>query len=67
MWDVSSLQYVYGPCYGQDVGKVGVTIVVRNSPITDLDFTDDAVIFANTTGVLSKAFESLREEAEPLN
>ena len=34
--------------------------------ITDLDFADDAVIFAKTTEVLVEAFESLSEEAVPL-
>ena len=33
---------------------------------TDLDFADDAVIFAETTEVLAEAPESLSEEAEPL-
>ena len=34
--------------------------------ITDLDFADDAVIFAETTEVLAEALDSLNEEAEPL-
>ena len=34
--------------------------------ITDLDFADDAVIFAETTEVLTGALDSLSEEAEPL-
>ena len=34
--------------------------------ITDLDFADDAVIFAETLDVLTEALETLSEEAEPL-
>jgi hypothetical protein len=34
--------------------------------ITDLDFADDAVIFAETVDILIEALESLSEEAEPL-
>ena len=34
--------------------------------ITDLDFADDAVIFAETTEVLAEVLESLSEEASPL-
>ena len=34
--------------------------------ITDLNFADDAVMFAETTEVLAEAFESVNEEAEPL-
>ena len=34
--------------------------------ITDLDFADNAQIFAETTEALSVALESLSEKAEPL-
>ena len=34
--------------------------------ITDLDFVDDAVIFAEITEVLAGPLHSLSEEAEPL-
>ena len=34
--------------------------------ITDLDFADDAVVYAETTDVLAGALDSLSEEAEPL-
>ena len=37
-----------------------------NVRITDLDFADDAVIFAETLDVLTEALETLSEEAEPL-
>ena len=34
--------------------------------VTDLDFADDAVIFAQTTEIVAGALDSLSEEAEPL-
>ena len=34
--------------------------------ITDLDFADDAVIFAEAVDILTEALETLSEEAEPL-
>ena len=34
--------------------------------ISEYDFSDDAVIFAKTPGVLARALESLSEVAEPL-
>ena len=47
------------------MGKVGL-LDFGTVRITDLDITDDAIIFAETTEVLAVAFESLSEEAEPL-
>ena len=38
----------------------------RNVEISDLDFTDDAVIFAETIDILLGAFEVLNEESELL-
>ena len=37
-----------------------------NVKISDLDFTDDAVIFAETLEILLGALEVLNEESEPL-
>ena len=37
-----------------------------NVKITDLDFADDAVIFADTLDILSGALEVLNEESEPM-
>ena len=37
-----------------------------NAKISDLDFADDAVIFAETLYILSGALEVLNEESEPL-
>ena len=48
---------VYGSRCGVSFGEVR---------ITDLDFADDAVIFAETLDVLTGALETLSEEAEPL-
>ena len=38
----------------------------RNVKISDLDFADDAVIFAETLDILLGALEVLNEESEPL-
>ena len=38
----------------------------RNVNISDLDFADDAVIFAETLDIILGAFEVLNEESEPL-
>jgi len=37
-----------------------------NVKISDLDFADDAVIFAETLDILLGALEVLNEESEPL-
>ena len=37
-----------------------------NVKISDLDFGDDAVIFAETLDIILGAFEVLNEESEPL-
>ena len=37
-----------------------------NVKISDLDFTDDAVVFAETPDILLGALEVLNEELEPL-
>ena len=48
------------------VGGSGCGVSFGEVRITDLDFADDAVIFAETLDVLTEALESLSEEAEPL-
>ena len=58
----NSLQRLYGPCTGKDVGKVGLRSLVRN---TDLDFADEAFIFAETK-VFAGALDSLSEKTAPL-
>ena len=46
--------------------SLGCRLSLVTARIPDLDFADDAVIFAETTEVLAEALESLSEEAEPL-
>ena len=45
--------------------KSGFGLLVGTVQIIDLDFANDAVISAETTGVLREARDSLSEEAEP--
>ena len=46
--------------------KSGCEVSFGTVRINDLDFANDAVIFAETTEVLAVALDSLCEEAEPL-
>ena len=46
--------------------KSGSEVSFGTVQITDLDFADDAIIFAETTEVLAGALDLLSEEAEPL-
>ena len=46
--------------------KSGCGVSFGTVRITDPNFADDAVIFAETTEALAEALESLSEEAEPL-
>ena len=48
------------------IGGSGCGVSFGEIRITDLDFADDAVIFAETLDVLIMALETLSEEAEPL-
>ena len=48
------------------VDRSGCGVSFGDVRITDLDFADDAVIFAETLDVLTAALETLSEEAEPL-
>ena len=48
------------------VGGTGCGVSFGDVRISDLDFADDAVVFAETLGVLVDALERLSEEAEPL-
>ena len=48
------------------VGGSGCGASFGDVRITDLDFADDAVIFAETLDVLTVTLETLSEEAEPL-
>ena len=51
---------------GRTVDRSRCGAAVGNVRITDLDFADDAVIFAESLEVLVSALESLHEEARPL-
>ena len=46
--------------------KSGYGVSIGTVWITDLDFADDAVIFAETIEVFAVALDSLNKEAEPL-
>ena len=48
------------------VGESGCGVSFGDVRITDLDFADDAVVFAETLEILVGALERLSEEAEPL-
>ena len=51
---------------GRVVGGAGRGVSFGDVRITDLDFADDAVVFAETLEILTGALERLSEEAEPL-
>ena len=46
--------------------KSSYGVLFGNVKISDLDFPDDAVIFAETLDILLGALEVLNEESEPL-
>ena len=46
--------------------KSGCGVSIGTVRITDIDFADDAVIFAQTTDIHARALDMLSEEAEPL-
>jgi hypothetical protein len=52
--------------FGRVSDHTGIGASFGNVKITDLDFADDAVIFAETLDGLTSALETLSEEAEPL-
>ena len=54
------IEQFYGPCTGHDIVSIGAV------HITDLVFLDDALIFAETTEILSEARESQSQQAKPL-
>ena len=49
------LLHSHGSCTGQDVGKFGLLIVVRNNPYHLFDFANHTVIYAKTTEILAEA------------
>ena len=51
---------------GEMVEKTDCGISMGETPITDLEFADDGVIFAETLEVLVGALDTLSTESEPL-
>ena len=50
---------------GETVENLDCKISLREAMITDLEFSDGAVIFAQTMGALPGALDSLSNESEP--
>ena len=61
-----AFQHLFGLDSGEDVGEIKLRCIVWECQISDLDFADDAVIFAETSDILLGALEVLNEESEPL-
>ncbi len=61
-----TFQHLYGLNSGEDVGEIKLRCIVWECKISDLDFADDAVIFAEALDILLGALEVLNEELEPL-
>ena len=61
---------LFNTCTDHELGRMseksGCEMSFGTVRITDLDFADDAVIFAETPEALSGALDLLSEEAEPL-
>ena len=47
-----TFQHLYGLDSGEDVGEIKLRCTFGNVKISGLDFADDAVIFAETLGIL---------------
>ena len=61
-----TFQHLYGLDSGEDIRRSSCGASFGNVKITDLDFADDAVIFAETLDILLGALKVLNEESEPL-
>ena len=59
-----TFEHLFGLDSGEDVGEIKLWSSFRNVKISDLDFADDAVIFAETLDILLGALEVLNEESE---
>ena len=57
-----AFQHFYGLDSGEDVGEIKLRCIVWDVKISDLDFADDAVIFAETLNILLGALGVLNEE-----
>ena len=62
----NKLQHLYGHALGRMSENSDTGVLFRKVRMTDLDFANNALIFAETTEVLSETLESLSEEARPL-
>ena len=58
-----TFQHLYGLDSGEDVGEISCGASFGNVKISDLDFADDAVIYAETHDILLQAIEVLNEES----
>ena len=56
-----NFQNLYGLHFGSDVGENQLQCIVLNVKISDLEFTDDTVIFAEILDILLGALEVLNE------
>ena len=61
-----TFQHLYGLDSREDVERSSCGTSYGNVKISDLDFTDDAVIFAETLDILMGALKVLNEELELL-
>ena len=61
-----TFQHLYGLDSGEDVREIKLRCIVWECQDSDLDFTDDAVIFGETMDIHLGALEVLNEESEPL-
>ena len=62
----NTFQRLYGQDSGEDVEEIKLRCMFGNVRISDLDFADDAVIFAETLDILLKALDVLIWASEPL-
>ena len=61
----NTFQHLYGLDSREDVGEIKLRSF-GNVKISNLDFADDAVVFAETLEILLGALEVLNDDSEPL-
>ena len=61
-----TFQHLHGLDSGEDAERSSCGASIGNIKVSDLDFANDAVIFAETLDILLGALEVLNEESEPL-
>ena len=62
----NTFQHLYGLDSGEDIGEIKLRCIVLECQDLQLNFADDAVIFAETLDILLGVLEVLNEESEPL-